>query len=107
LLKIRFLYFEDCPSHDEALQRLRRSIEAEGIGADVEIVRVEIAEDAERFKFIGSPTIIVNGQDIDPPANPQYALACRAYRLEDGRISPLPSEAMIRRALREAKTKES
>ena len=107
MLKIRFLYFEDCPSHDEALQRLRRSIEAEGIGADVEIVRVETAEDAESFKFIGSPTIIVNGQDIDPPANPQYALACRAYRLEDGRISPLPSEAMIRRALREAKTKES
>jgi len=106
-LKIRFLYFEDCPSHDEALQRLRRSTEAEGISADVEIVRVETAEDAEKFKFIGSPTITVNGQDIDPPAKPHYALTCRGYRLEDGRISPLPSEAMIRRALREAKTKES
>jgi hypothetical protein len=107
VLKIRFLYFEDCPSHDEALQRLRRSIEAEGISADVEIVRLDTGEDAEKFKFIGSPTIIVNGQDIDPPANPHYALTCRAYRLEDGRISPLPSEAMIRRALHEAKTKES
>lgn len=106
-LKVRFLYSEDCPSHDEALQRLRRSIEAEGISADVEIVKVDTAEDVEKFKFVGSPTIIVNGQDIDPPANPYYAMTCRAYRLEDGRISPLPSETMIRRALREAKAKES
>jgi hypothetical protein len=106
-LKVRFLYFEDCPSHDEALQRLRRGIQAEGVNADVEIVKVETAEDAEKFKFVGSPTIIVNGQDIDPPVNPYYGLTCRAYRLEDGRISPLPSEAMIRRALREAEAKES
>jgi hypothetical protein len=89
------------------LQRLRSSIEAEGISTDIEIVRVATDQDAEKFKFIGSPTILVNGQDVDPPADPHYALTCRAYSLEDGRISPLPSEAMIRRALREAKTKES
>jgi hypothetical protein len=102
-LKIRFLYYEDCPSHDEALRRLNQCVEAEGISADVEIVKVETAEEAEKLQFIGSPTIIVNGHDIDPPVNPHYALNCRAYRLEDGRISPLPSEAMIRKALRKAK----
>lgn len=106
-LRIRFLYSEDCPSHDEALQRLRRSINAEGVDADIEIVKVENDEQAKRLEFIGSPTIIVNGHDIDQPANPYYAVTCRAYRLEDGRISPLPSEAMIRQALREAKAKES
>ena len=46
---------------------------------------------------------MVNGDDIDPPVNAHYALTCRAYRLEGGRISPLPSEAMIRKALRKAK----
>jgi hypothetical protein len=80
---------------------------AEGVDADIEIVKVENDEQAKRLEFIGSPTIIVNGHDIDQPTNPYYAVTCRAYILEDGRISPLPSEAMIRRALREAKAKES
>ena len=105
-LKITFLYSEDCPSHGEALRRLRRSIEMEDVRADVDIVRVDTDEDAKKLKFVGSPTILVNGHDIDPSANPYYALTCRAYTLEDGRISPLPPEAMIRRALREAKAKE-
>jgi hypothetical protein len=105
-LNIRFLYSEDCPSHGEALQRLRRGIEIEGISAHIEVIEVKTAEEAEQFEFIGSPTIIVNGHDIDPQPRPQYALTCRGYRLEDGRISPLPSEAMIRRALREAKKEQ-
>ncbi len=106
-LKIRFLYSEDCPSHGEALQRLHRSMEAEGISAHIEILRVDTDEDAEKLKYVGSPTIIVNGRDIDPPETPHYAVTCRAYRVEDGRVSPLPSEPMIRKALRKAKTKES
>ena len=38
--------------------------------------------------------------DIDPPGDSHYGLICRAYRLEDDRISPLPSKDMIRRAFR-------
>ena len=102
-LKIRFLYFEDCMSHDEALERLSKCVKAEGIDAEMEIVKVETAEQAEKLHFPGSPTILVNGHDIDPPLDSHCALTCRAYRLEDGRISPLPSEAMLRKALRKAK----
>ncbi len=105
-MKIKFLYYEECPSHEEALERLRRCIELEQISAEVEITKVTTDEQAERSKFAGSPTIIVNGCDIDPPTNPHYALTCRAYTLDDGRISPLPSEALIRRVLRDAKAKE-
>ena len=107
MVKIQFLYSEECPSHGEALQRLQKVMEAEGIDAHVEILKVENDKDAERLKYVGSPTIIVNERDIDPLADSRYAVTCRAYRLEDGRISPLPSEAMIREALREAKTKKS
>jgi hypothetical protein len=100
-VKITFLYYEDCPSHDVALGRLRQVMSEEGIQAEVEIVKVETDEEAQRLRFVGSPTILINGQDIDPPLpDAYYALTCRAYRLEDGRISPLPSPDMIRRALR-------
>lgn len=99
-MEIRFLYYEECPSHEEALERLRKVLDEEGIRADIEVVRVETTEQAKRLRFPGSPTILVNGRDIDPPSNAQYALTCRAYQLEDGRISPLPSVEMIRGALR-------
>jgi hypothetical protein len=102
-MKVRFLYSEDCPSHQEALQRLRHILQEEGVETNIEVVRVETFEEAEREHFQGSPTIMIEGQDICPTENPRYAPACRAYVLEDGRISPLPSAAMIRVAIRNAK----
>jgi MarR-like DNA-binding transcriptional regulator SgrR of sgrS sRNA len=98
---ITFLYYEECPSHDAALERLRQVMAEEGVQAEIEIIKVETDEQAQRLRFVGSPTIIVGGQDIDPPPpDAYYALTCRAYRLEDGRISPLPSPDLIRRALK-------
>ena len=102
-MKLRFLYSEDCPSHEEALQRLRKVLDEEGVVTDLEIVRVDTLEEAEKERFPGSPTIIIDGRDICPTPNPHYAPACRAYMLEDGRVSPLPSVAMIRDAVRAAK----
>lgn len=103
MLQVTFLYYEDCPSHDQALERLRQVIAEEGIATEIAIVKVETAEQAEELGFIGSPTIRVEGRDIDPPPpGAQPALTCRAYRREDGRITPLPSVELIRRALRAA-----
>ncbi len=102
-VKIRFLFTDECPSHDEALLRLRQVLNEEGIEADIEIVRVETFDEARKERYPGSPTILIDGHDIDPTARPEYAPACRAYRLEDGRISPLPSTSMIRKAVRSAR----
>ena len=99
-MRVSFLYYEDCPSHDVALERLREVMDEEGIPSEVEVVKVETEEQARELRFVGSPTIRVNGQDIDPPYDSRYALTCRAYRLADDRISPLPSKDMIRRAVR-------
>lgn len=102
-MEITFLYYEDCPSHDEALERLRSVMAQEGVQAQVDVIKVETEAQAQRLQFIGSPTIRIGGQDIDPPSpNARYGLTCRAYQLEDGRISPLPSPDMIRKALQAA-----
>ena len=101
-MKVTFLYYEDCPSHDQALERLQLVMAEEQLEAELEIVKVESEEQVRYFHFIGSPTILVDGQDIvPPPAEAVPALTCRAYQLEDGRISPLPSMGMIRRALKQ------
>jgi hypothetical protein len=99
-MNITFLYYEDCPSHDQALERLRQVLAEEGVNSEIEIIKVETEEQAQRLRFIGSPTIRIGARDIDPPQpDAQYALTCRAYHLEDGRISPLPSPDRIRRAV--------
>jgi hypothetical protein len=99
--KIEFLFWEDCPSHPEARKRLGEVMAEMGIEAPVEETEVLTDEDAERLRFPGSPTIRVNGFDVDPASATQMgtALTCRVYVLEDGRFSPVPSKEMIRRAL--------
>ena len=104
-MDIMFLYWEDCLSHEEALQRLRQVMAEEGIEAPIQLINVETWEQAEQLHFIGSPTILVNGKDIQPPPpGAHYALTCRTYDLENGRASPLPSLALIRRALSAGRT---
>ncbi len=100
-MKIQFLYFEDCPSHEQCLARLKKVLEEESVNQEIEIIEVLSEKQAGELNFIGSPTILVNGRDIDPevPAGQSSALACRVYRLPEGRFSPLPSESMIRKAL--------
>ncbi len=101
-MRVSFLYFEDCPSHEQALERLRAVMEQEDVEAGIEVIEVVSEEQARELRFLGSPSIRINGEDIEPVESDRYALTCRAYRREDGRVSPLPPEAAIRRALRSA-----
>ncbi len=99
-MKIQFLWWEGCPSHPEAWQRLQHVLNELGIEADIERIEVKTDEQAEHWGFPGSPTILVEGNDVDPAASGMPSrLTCRLYFKEDGRPSPLPSEAMIRRAI--------
>jgi hypothetical protein len=102
-MRIEFLYWEDCPSHPEALARLKRVMGTEGIRDHVEVIRIDTQQDADRQQFPGSPTIRFNGEDLQPEGVQGRAiLTCRTYYTEAGRLSPLPTETMIRRALRRA-----
>lgn len=100
-LEIDFLYWEDCPSHPQARALLREVMAEEGLDVPVREIEVLTDEDAVRWAFPGSPTIRVNGQDVDPAGAGQMgtALTCRVYVLENGRYSPVPSREMLRRAL--------
>jgi hypothetical protein len=102
-MKIQFLWWEDCPSHPEAWQRLLEVLADMRIDAPVERIEIRTDEEAERWHFPGSPTIQIDGEDIDPNASQlPTRLTCRLYFKEDGRPSPLPSKEMIKRALQRA-----
>ena len=99
---IELFYWEGCPSHPEALELLNEVLAERGIEAPVVMREVVTWEDAEALAFPGSPTVRVDGRDVDPEgaASPP-ALACRVYRLANGRVSPVPSREQLENALSE------
>jgi hypothetical protein len=83
---------------------LRRATEEAGLDpGSIEIREVDTEALAEREGFVGSPTIRVDGRDLQPPIDGEpTGLACRVYRRRDGRSSPLPDPEDLRVALRSA-----
>ena len=67
-MKIEVLYFEGCPNHLPAVELMREVAAELGIGADIQEVEVTDQAEAERLRFLGSPTIQVNGIDVEPEA---------------------------------------
>jgi hypothetical protein len=100
-LKVELLYWEECSSHEEALELLRSVLDERGIDVEVEVRHVESDSEAAELRFPGSPTIRIDGRDVDPAgADARPSLTCRIYRLEDGRVSPVPSRRQLEEALR-------
>lgn len=100
---IELLYWDGCPSHPQALAELRELLAELGHGAlPVTLRSVESDAEAERLRFVGSPTIRVDGRDpLPPPPDEPTGLTCRVYRLADGRFSPTPDPDRLRDGLRE------
>lgn len=100
-MRVEILYFDGCPGHARVLGFLgERAAEH---GAVVEQRRIETAEEAERARFLGSPTVRVDGVDVEAGASlrTDFGLKCRLYRSAEGQ-SGLPPRAWIERALAEA-----
>lgn len=99
-MKVELLYFDGCPSYQRLLPRLRELIAEVTRGAELELRPIESIEEAERARFLGSPTVRVDGVDVDPGAadREDFGLKCRLYR-SDGITSPLPPEEWIHEAL--------
>jgi hypothetical protein len=97
---VEFLYWEGCPSHEEARELLEEVLRERGLDAQVEVRHVATREEAAELGFPGSPTIRIDGRDVDPVgAGEPPALNCRIYYLPDGRVSPIPSREQLEEAL--------
>ncbi len=100
-MALEVLYFEGCPSHDRLLPVLHELAAKHDVA--IEQLRIETAEQAEQSRFLGSPTVRVNGIDVEPGAEKRrdFGLKCRIYRSSEGQ-SGLPPREWIERVLYEA-----
>jgi hypothetical protein len=87
-MRVEVLFFDGCPNHEPTLELARRVVADLGLEAEIREVPVESPEDAEAHHFLGSPSVRVNGRDIEPGAESRtsYALSCRMYG--DGGVPP-------------------
>jgi hypothetical protein len=99
-MKIELLYFDGCPGHERLLPSLREL--ARRYGVELEQRHIRTLDEAEAARFLGSPSVRINGQDVEPGANARadFGLKCRLYRTADGQ-SGLPPREWIDRALSE------
>lgn len=99
--RIEVLYVDGCPHVDSAVGRARAAIEAAGVTATVVLVRVPNEHEARRLRFVGSPTVRVEGDDVEPAMVPcsDFGMQCRLYRVE-GRLEGAPPIDWIVAALR-------
>lgn len=102
-MKIELLYFDGCPSYARLLPRLRELLASAGRDEEIELRRVESVEEAERERFLGSPTVRIDGEDVDPMAKDRddFDLECRLYRTDEGLVRT-PPESWIRARLERA-----
>jgi hypothetical protein len=107
-MRVEFLFWAGCPSHRKALSDLREVLLESGLDPERVIVReVDSESRAEAERFVGSPTIRIDGVDVQPLVGEPVGLTCRVYRRRDGRISPTPDPADLRDALNAASSTPS
>ena len=101
--RVEILYFEGCPNHEPARALVERLARQLGIEPEIDLVEVTDPDAAVALRFLGSPTMRIDGLDVEPGAEQRrdFALSCRMYRSERG-VSEQPDEHWVREALTEA-----
>lgn len=99
-MTIELLYFDGCPNHDALLPRLRAILTETGISTTIDMHKITDDDAAQRERFLGSPTVRVNGRDVEPGAEQRtdYGMKCRLYHTATG-LSGQPQDEWLEAAL--------
>ncbi len=99
-MQIQLLWFEGCPNHEATRTILHELIAARGLALTVEDLEVPDEATGDRLRFPGSPTIRIDGRDIEPGVEDcdDCSPRCRLYHTSLG-LRGVPERAWIEAAL--------
>lgn len=121
MVKVQLLYTLDCPWCVKTKKLIKESLEELEVKAEVEEILIDTDEKAKKYRFVGSPTVRMNGKDIQEEVNKgqclpceklaeneetaefvkqEFRCGCRIYYYK-GRLYPYPPEGMIKEAIKE------
>lgn len=121
VMKIEILYILDCPWCLRTKESVRKGLKELGADADVKEILIDSGEKSVKHDFVGSPTVIIDGKDIQEEVSrgrclpceklaehtkkatgfvkQECACGCRTYFYK-GRRYPYPPKEMIKDAVR-------
>ena len=102
-MTIEIISIHDCPNHQATVERVKRLLSSERVSAEIKELLVSNSSQAKAVGFAGSPTVRVNGKDIEVLTLPHTGLSCRIY--EDG--SGIPPQSLLRQAIISASVNEA
>jgi hypothetical protein len=106
-MRVELLYWDADPTYMTARQRLVEVLTEDAFETPIQMVAVNSLADAELLGFIGSPTIRIDGTDIQPDAANAIGLHLRAYPADDDldgpAVEPIPGKRLIRKAVERAR----
>ena len=102
-MKVELLLVPECPNQVPSRMLISEALTAEGLQAEVKEVVVADEAAARALRFPGSPTIRINGEDVEGFTESSGTLSCRMYARADGKLSGVPSIDAMRRALRQGR----
>lgn len=96
-MEIELLYFNECPNHVKAENNLKQALQLEGMSLKYRKIIVGSPEMAHRLGFCGSPSIRINGSDLEGLR--EVSFSCRIYH-GNNQTDGAPSVELIRNCLR-------
>ena len=102
-MKVEVLYIAGCPNHKPAVARVQQALQAARLSAEIQEIEVSDAAMARQVGFLGSPSVRVDGLDVEKEARATrtFGFGCRSYTGSGGRTG-LPSFDLLHKALAEA-----
>jgi len=98
-VRIEILARRDCDSRGMAISVVEHVVAETGVPAEVEVIDVETIAEAEKLRFLGSPTVRVAGRDVDrQPNGEDVSLGDRVYRTGRG-LAGWPDAQWVREAI--------
>lgn len=97
-MKIQLLHTKDCHAWMEAEKELKQALDEAGLKTTYEVVLVENLDQAQKYRFSGSPQILIDGEDIDPMAKniKNFSVAsCRPYFYQRKSYDYPPKEMIL------------
>lgn len=101
-IHVEVLGFQGCPNGQTTLDLVAEILASENVRAHVEWVEVSDQNAAKAHEFLGSPSVRMNGLDIEPSRRmeTEFAQCCRMYRC-DGESMGVPPASLILAAIQE------
>lgn len=98
-LRIELLFFDGCPHYRRVWSDLLDVVAEARLDVAVRPIEIRDPEQAAALSFAGSPTVLVEGRDLEDRCGPGV-MACRVYR-ENGNLG-WPGRDLLRRRLEAA-----